>query len=115
MIAIQADVARISLCPVHFTRMRSSKIPHTDPVSYEHGITHWFRCTEVGCRYRYSLASGYFKFREGEPIESEESLRGFCPTHREPLYISEYDSQSGIATWRCPVAGCETHKKSRQG
>ena len=108
MIAMDVEIARVPLCPEHFTRMRSSEVWYPDPDTYEGKMTHWFRCTEVDCHCAYSLSSGHFRFREGWPIEREESLRDLCPMHHQPLYISEYDSQSKIATWRCPQADCET-------
>jgi hypothetical protein len=112
MIATEVEIARVPLCPMHFTRMKACEVWYPDPVTFAREMTSWFYCAEIDCNYAYSLSRGYFRFRKGEPIESEESLRDLCRIHHHPLYISEYGSQSKIAIWRCPEARCKTNKKS---
>ena len=102
----------VPLCPRHHDEMKSSEVLRLDPASNEPKMTPSYRCAEVSCHWTYSLSGGYDVYREGEPREGKESIYDLCPTHHQPFYISKYDSQGKIETWRCPEAGCESVKKS---
>jgi hypothetical protein len=104
----------VPLCPKHYSGMKSSEVCRLDPVSYEPKKTPSFRCMKGACHWTYSLSNGYYRFREGEPVEIEESLHFLCPEHRHPLYISGYDGQSKIETWRCPEVHCVTVTRRRE-
>ncbi len=112
MTTIEKEI-RVPHCRKHRTEMKSSEVWRLDPASNEPKRTFSFCCAEVGCNWTYSPSSGYYRFREGEPVESEEPLHDRCPLHRHRLSNSEYDRQSKIEVWRCPEPGCETVKNSR--
>jgi hypothetical protein len=113
MIVKGVRISRIPLCPVHLTGMSLADLKLAVP--NEVRTIEVSRCPEPGCVYTFSRTSGYFRFYEGGKIDSEKSLWSVCPEHRRPLYISQFDSQSKIATWCCPDIDCEMSKKSRVG
>jgi hypothetical protein len=115
MIVTEEKISRVPLCPVHFTRMRSSEVTWAVLFLFEVETNPSFCCIEIGCPYTYSLSSGYFRFRVGKRIESETALRHLCRVHHRPLYISECDGGSKITAWRCPEARCKTTEKRRMG
>ncbi len=113
MIVKEKKISRVPLCPVHLSGMGLADLKLVWPFANEVGTIEVSKCPQPGCVYTFSRTDGYFKFCAGGNINSEKSILSLCPKHRRPLYISEYDSQSKIATWRCPEAGCETNAKSR--
>jgi hypothetical protein len=103
----EEKVSRVPLCRVHFTEMRLADIVLSRPSEID---THeaW-TCSEAACLYAFSKTSGYFKYVQGGKINSEKGP--VCPEHHRPLYIYDYDSQSGTVSWQCPHPACKTHKK----
>ena len=115
MIVKEEKISRVSLCPVHLVGMGLADLTLVWPFSNDVQTIEVSRCHEPGCVYNYSPTDGYFRFYVGGNIESEMDLLSICPKHRRALYMSEYDRQSKIATWRCPDIDCEMSKKSRVG
>ena len=99
---------RVALCPDHFKRLMPTDAQTLDPLSHRSVTTPMLRCAEADCLWTYSLASGYFRFLNGERIQSEKSLWHVCPLHHRPLCISDYKSAGEIAIWQCPEEECET-------
>jgi hypothetical protein len=110
MIVKEEKISRIPICPVHLTGMTPADLKLVGPVFNEIRTIEVSRCPERGCVYTFSPSTGYFRFSAGGKINSEKRLWSVCPEHHRPLYISEYDSQSKIATWCCSGIDCEMRR-----
>jgi hypothetical protein len=115
MIVKEENISCVPLCPVHLVGMGLADLTRVWPFSGDAETIEVSRCHEPGCVCIYSQTDGYFRSHVGESMKSDERLLSRCPEHRRALYISEYDGERKIATWRCPEAGCETNKQSRMG
>jgi hypothetical protein len=113
MIVKEEKISRVPLCPVHLIGMGLADLKLVWPFANEVETTGVSKCPQPGCVYTFSRTDGYFKFCAGGNINSEKSLWSVCPEHRGPLYMSEYEGESDIATWRCPQTGCKTDEKRR--
>lgn len=100
----------VPLCPEHLGRMKLFDVHLADALNHVKQKV-MFGCTEISCNWKYSLATGYLRFREGERVEAAKSLRMLCPEHRRPLFISGYNTQNKVASWCCPERPCETHRE----
>jgi hypothetical protein len=86
--------------PMTFGAVKILSLPsHMNPILL-------YVCEEPACSSRYNIEHGYFSLVLGEEIRRDAAASHRCTHDGFYMYISEYDPQKRVRTWRCAAEGC---------